>query len=101
VICFVAVHTWKPKDFVTMGKKVLGALTSRPKGITLCSSYVHNTEDWCVYSAESKETGEKIKAFLTVGSPEMTTEVTQVLQFFPTTRDMYALIHKLIEVTTK
>gem|GEM_PF-4235663 len=44
VICFVAVHTWKPKDFVTMGKKVLGALTSRPKGITLCSSYVHNTE---------------------------------------------------------
>gem|GEM_PF-5433670 len=31
----------------------------------------------------------------------MITEVTQVLQFFPTTRDMYALIHKLIEVTTK
>ena len=98
---FAAVHTWKAKDFVTVGKKVLGALANLPKGIALCSSYVHNTGGWCIYSAESQEGGKQIKTFLNTAVPEMTTDVTPVLQFFPPSPDIYPLIANLIAATSK
>ena len=94
---FVAVHTWKAEAFVTIAKKVLGALGNLPKDIVLCSSYVHNTGGWCIYSAESQGAGKQIKDFLTTSVPEMTTDVTPVLQFFPPSPDIYPLIVNIID----
>jgi len=98
---FVAVHKWKKEDFVKVARKVLEALGSLPEGINLCSSYVYDAGAWCVYSSEASEAAKKIKAFLTEKVPEMTTEVTPVLQFFPPSADIYPLIHKVIEAATQ
>lgn len=97
---FVAVHKWKKEDFVTVSKKVLRALGSLPQGVSLCSSYVYDTGAWCVYTAESSEAGEQVKAFL-AQVPEMETEVVPVLQFYPPSPDIYAMIYNLLEITTK
>ena len=98
---FVAVHTWKKEDFVAVGQKVLEALASLPKGITLCSSYVYDSGGWCVYSGESSDAAGKIKAFLTKNVPKMKTDVTPVLQFFPPSQDIYPLIHQIVEAAKK
>lgn len=94
---FVAEHTWKAKDFMTVGKKILGVLSKLPEGVALCSSYVHDTGGWCVYSAESMDAGAKVQAFLTAAAPEATTKVTPVLQFFPPSPDIYPLIAKIMD----
>ena len=97
---FEAEHTWNAKDFVTVGKKFLGALNNLPEGIALCSSFVHNTGGWCVYSAEPMNAGVKIQAFLTAAVPEAKTKVTPVLQFFPPSPDIYPLISNIIDAVT-
>ncbi len=98
---FVAVHTWKKEDFIAVGKKVIEALGNLPDGISLCSSYIHETGGWCVYTSESSEAGKQIEDFLTKNVPNMKSEVTPVLQFFPPSQDLYAVLYKIIESTTK
>ncbi len=97
---FVAVHKWKKENFVIVTKKVLKVLGNLLEGVSLCSSYVYDTGAWCVYTAESSEAGGQIKAFL-AQVPEMGTEVVPVLQFYPPSPDIYAMIYNLLEITTK
>ena len=97
---FVAVHKWKKEDFVIVAKKVLKVLGEPPEGVSLCSSYVYDTGAWCVYTAESSEAEEQIKAFL-ARVPEMETEVIPVLQFYPPSPDIYAMMYNLLQITTK
>jgi len=98
---FVAIHKWKKEAFVTVGSKVMAALQQLPKGVTLCSSYVTDDGGWCVYQAESSKAGEPIQQFLTKAVPEMETKVKPVLQFFPPSQDLYALMLKLIAMSSK
>jgi hypothetical protein len=91
---FIAAHKWKQEDFKTVTKKVIEALQQVPEGATICISYVTTKLDgaWCVWEAESAEL---VKDFLTKMVPEMKTEVTPVLNFFPPHPDLYAMLHTL------
>ena len=71
-------------------------VVSLPEDICLCCSYVAGLEAWCIYKAKSKEAGEKVKDFLREKVPEMETEVKPVLQFYPPSPDLYALMHTLV-----
>ena len=93
---FVAVHTWNKDKFVTVCGKVLNALAKLPKDVTLCASYVYDTGAWCVYTAgQGGET--QIRNFLTTHVPDMTTNVTPVLTFFPPTPEIYPLIGQIMQ----
>jgi hypothetical protein len=98
---FVAVHTWKKEDFVTVAKRVIEVLADPPEGIVLCSSYVYDTGAWCVYTSELSNAEKKIEDFLKKSVPKMKTEVKPVLQFFPPSQDIYPLVHQIIEAATK
>jgi hypothetical protein len=91
---FVATHKWKKENFKTVTKKVIEALQQAPEGATNCLSYVTTEFDgaWCVWEAESAKL---VKDFLTKMVPEMNTEVTPVLHFFPPNPDLYAMLHTL------
>ena len=95
------IAVWKKEDFIAVAKKVIEALGNLPKEICICSSYVHETGAWCVYESNSDKAAEQIKDFLTKSVPNMKTEVTPVLQFFPPAQDIYSLMHKIIEITTQ
>lgn len=90
----MATHTWKKEDFRTVAKKVVEALQQIPEGITFCLSYATAEMDgaWCVWEAESADL---VKNFLTEKVPEMETEVTPILQFFPPHPDLYGILHTL------
>ena len=92
---FIATHKWKKEDFKTVTKKVIEALQQTPEGATNCLSYVKAEMDgaWCVWEAKSAEL---VKDFLTKRVPEMETEVTPVLQFFPPNPDLYGILHGLV-----
>jgi len=92
---FVAIHKWKIEDLTTVTRKVIEALQQIPEGVCMCSSYLDSgqTGAWCVWEAKSKE---QVKDFLTEKVPEMETDVKPVLQFFPPSPDIYALIHALV-----
>ena len=98
---FAATHTWKKEDLITVASKVMAALQQLPKGVTLCSSYLTMDSAYCVYQAESSEAGEQTQQFLTKMVPEMETTVKPVLQFFPPSQDLYALMQQLIAMTSK
>lgn len=89
---FIALHKWKKKDFVKVGKKVIEALSQLPEGVSLCSSYcdAEQTGAWCIYEAES---GDAIQKFLMDKVPEMSTDVKPVIQFFPPSPDLYQMLH--------
>jgi hypothetical protein len=61
---------------------------------------VTDTDAYCIYTAPSVEAGGQIQAFFTERIPEMKTEVKPVLQFFPPSPDIYALVHNLITKVT-
>ena len=98
---FVATHKWKKENLITVAGKVMAALPQLPKGVTLCSSYITEDSGWCVYQSESSEAGEQIQKFLTNAVPEMETKVKPVLQYFPPSQDLYALMQRLMTMMSK
>ena len=92
---FVATHNWKQEEFKTVTKKVIEALQQIPEGATLYQTYVKANMDgaWCIWQAESADL---VKNFITEKVPEMETEVTPAVQFFPPNPELYGIIHRII-----
>ena len=91
---YMCVHTWKKEDFKVVGKKVVEVLQKLPTGTTLVSSMAdaRQTGAWCIYDTDKPV---ELKALLDENVPEMTSEMTPVIQFFPPGPDIYRIVHML------
>jgi len=89
-------HSWKKENFVTVTRKVVEALQQLPEGVTFCSSWVNSdmTKAWCVWEAKSAQ---QVKDYLKKKVPEMETDTTPAIVFFPPTQDLYGVIHTLTQ----
>ena len=91
---FIATHKWGKEDTQTVMKKVI--LGKTPAELILHSIHItpEMTEAFCLREAEAKE---QIENFLRKEIPEMTTEVKQVIQWFPPGKDLYSVIYTLVK----
>jgi len=92
---FMAIHSWKKEDANTIAKKVIEGMQKLPEGMQICFAYLKadQTGGWCVWQGESAE---QIANTLREAAPEMKTDAVQILQWFPPSLDVYAIMHSML-----
>jgi len=88
---FIAVHKWKPEDYLAISKETIGAFIAMesgklPEGIKLHTTYSTVNGAFCVWEAPSKEALEK---WFEKNGPIMKkyTEFVPVVQAYPPTME--------------
>ena len=103
---FVAVHKWKPEDYLVVAKEVLGmysatAAGTAPEGVKLHFTYSLPQGAYCVWEAVSKDALEKV---FDQYAPTLKkfTEFFPVVQTYPPTMEyVIGLGQQLINALSK
>jgi len=89
---YLVTHTWKPEQYKLVARRVIEALQGLPQGTSIIQSHVDGRLNgaWCVYETERPD---ELVQYLTKSVPEMTSQATMVIQFFPPGPELYKMIH--------